>query len=105
MSIWKEISKELFRRYEDSEAHSVLAVNIEEEDLGIDVRLEPDEHPTHEVPKGQELSAKEIRRYLWDIRNREDLRGPKAFYVFHDEDDDVIHVGTADLVAVGEETE
>jgi hypothetical protein len=105
MSIWKEISKELFRRYEDNEAHSVLAVNIDEEDVGVNVRLEPDEHPTHEVPKGHDLSAKEIRRYLWGIRNREDLMGPKAFYVFRDEEDDTIHVGTADLVAVGEETE
>lgn len=105
MSVWKDISKELLRRHQSETEHSVLAVNIHDDDMTNTVRLEPDEHPTHVLDKGQELTAKEIRRYLWDIRNREDLQDPKAFYVFHDEEEDIIHLGTADLVIPEEETE
>tara|TARA_R110002020_G_scaffold138423_1_gene308455 strand:- start:86 stop:403 length:318 start_codon:yes stop_codon:yes gene_type:complete len=105
MSVWKDISKELFRRYQSEDEPSVLAVNIHEDDMSSTVRLQPDDHPMYQLSKGQELTPKEIRRYLWDIRNREDLQEAKAFYVFHDEDEDTIHLGTADVVPQEMETE
>ena len=98
MSVWKDVSKELFRRYQTEDEVAVLPVNILDDDLSHTVRLEPDEHPVYTLEKGKELTAKEIRRYLWDIRNREDLQEAKAFYVVKDEEEDIVQIGTADLV-------
>ncbi len=92
---WKEISRKLVSLHEEKEAaivrltpHSIgEVVNLSDDDFCLEI-------------EGRELSAKKVRKFLWENRKKRALQRKKAvIWSAYIEDEDKSYVGVGALTS------